>query len=84
MSRAEEKKKANKRSNALYICNVFDCKKSRDKNQCCDYCVSQATCESRCQNDSTKCGSLYINHEMFSHMPRELRDLENERKKRSV
>ena len=81
MSRAEEKKKSNKRSNALYICNLFDCKKSRDKNQCCDYCVSQATCKTRCQNNSETCGKLYINHEMFSSMPRTLRKLEDQRRK---
>lgn len=81
MSRAEEKKKSNKRSNALYICNIFDCKKSRDKNQCCDYCVSQATCNVRCQNDSETCGKLYINHEMFSSMPRALRRIEDQRRK---
>lgn len=81
MKRAD-KEKAEGRKKAFYRCTAFDCYKSRNKNQCCNYCFYVASCEKRCNNDSTKCGQLYIAQVLFKNLPKELRDLENQRKKK--
>ena len=70
MSRAQRERAERARPLALYRCNQFDCKKARDQCQCCNYCVKEATCKIRCQNNSEKCGRFYIAPELFKRLPK--------------
>ena len=64
-----DKKKATGRSLAIYRCNQFDCKKARDRCQCCNYCVKEAGCEEKCMNNSERCGRFYVSSELYWRLP---------------
>lgn len=84
MSKAQKERAARARAFALYRCNQFDCKKAKDQCQCCDYCVSQGTCKTRCLNNSEHCGRFYIAPELFRRLPMATRlEVEEKMKKKA-